>query len=112
MRSPEVKLDLFRVALEPVARVAMSRARAEAGRSSRCAAVDNSRDACGSVLDARNTTSCWVKSLGRIEIGIEPGQGFMVRALDERGMVFEDTKSKSLGEALTTLERKIAKLDD
>jgi len=47
-----------------------------------------------------------------VEIGIEPGQGFMVRALDERGMVFEDTKSKSLGEALTTLERKIAELDD
>ena len=36
----------------------------------------------------------------------------MVRALDELGMVFEDTKSKSLGEALTTLERKIAELDD
>ncbi len=36
----------------------------------------------------------------------------MVRALDERGMVFEETKSKSLGEALTTLERKIAELDD
>ncbi len=47
-----------------------------------------------------------------VEIGIEPGQGFMVRALDERGMVFEETKSKSLGEALTTLERKIAELDD
>jgi len=112
MRSREVKPDPFRVALEPVARVAMNRARAEAGRSSRCAAVGDSRDTCGSVLDARNTTSCWVKNLGRIEIAIEPGQGFMVRALDESGTVFEDTKSKSLGEALTTLERKIAELDD
>jgi hypothetical protein len=53
----------------------------------------------------------FVRYQGWIKIGHQDGQGFVVRALDEGGMVFEDTKSKSLGEALTTLERKIAELD-
>jgi len=61
--------------------------------------------------EAFPAVSRWVKSLGRIGIGIETGQGFIIRAFDESGMVFKDTKSKSLGEALTTLERKIAELD-
>ena len=31
----------------------------------------------------------WVKTQGRIEIGVEEGQGFVVRALDAGGVVFE-----------------------
>ncbi len=61
--------------------------------------------------EAFPAVSCWVKNLGRIEIGIEPGQEFMVRAFDEGGMVFENTTIKSLEEALTALERRIVELD-
>jgi hypothetical protein len=50
----------------------------------------------------------WVKTQGRIEIGSEGGQGFVFRALDEGGMVFEDKTGKSVGEALTALQRRIA----
>jgi hypothetical protein len=53
----------------------------------------------------------WVKAEGRIEIGVEEGQGFVVRALDEGGMVFEGKARKSLGEALTALEQGIAEAD-
>jgi hypothetical protein len=53
----------------------------------------------------------WVKTQGRIEIGVEGGQGFVVRALDDGGMVFEGEGDKSVGEALTALQRRIAQAD-
>jgi hypothetical protein len=53
----------------------------------------------------------WVKTWGRIEIGVEGGQGFVVRALDDGGMVFEGKGDKSVGEALTALQRTIAQAD-
>jgi hypothetical protein len=53
----------------------------------------------------------WVKTQGRIEIGVEGGQGFVVRALDDGGMVFEGKGDKSVGEALTALQRRIAQAD-
>jgi hypothetical protein len=46
----------------------------------------------------------WVKTLGRIEIGIAEGQGFVVRALNQESMVIEDRGSKTLDEALIALE--------
>lgn len=39
----------------------------------------------------------WVKTQGRIEIGGEVGQGFVVRAVNDGGVVFE---GKTVGEAL------------
>jgi len=51
----------------------------------------------------------WVKALGRIEIGVEEGRGFMVRALSPEGLMFEDRGSRTLGEALIALERGIAR---
>ena len=51
----------------------------------------------------------WVKALGRIEIGVEEGRGFVVRALAPEGLVFEDRGSRTLGEALIALERGIAR---
>jgi hypothetical protein len=50
--------------------------------------------------------------LGRIEIGVEEGQGFVVRAVDqgERKVVFQDSESKNLDKALKALERGIADL--
>jgi hypothetical protein len=53
----------------------------------------------------------WVETQGRIEIGVEGGQGFVVRAVDDGGMVFEGKGDKSVGEALTALQRRIAQAD-
>jgi len=53
----------------------------------------------------------WVKTQGRIEIGVEGRQGFVVRALNDGGMVFEVKGDKSVGEALTALQRRIAQAD-
>src|SRR5271157_3701015 len=49
----------------------------------------------------------WVKTLGRIEIGVEEGQGFVVRTVDhEKGrVVFEDMHIENLDDALIALER-------
>ena len=53
----------------------------------------------------------WVKTQGRIEIGVEGGQGFVARALNDGGMVIEGKGDKSVGEALTALQRRIAQAD-
>ena len=53
----------------------------------------------------------WLKTQGRIEIGVEGGQGFVVRALNDGGMVFEGKGDKSVGQALTALQRRIAEAD-
>jgi len=47
----------------------------------------------------------WVRGSGWIEIGEQEGFGFVVRALDYGGMVFEDANCRSLAEALASLER-------
>ena len=47
----------------------------------------------------------WVNSgYGHIEIGDQEGFGFVVRALDYGGLVFEDDKPDTLAEALAALE--------
>jgi hypothetical protein len=46
----------------------------------------------------------WVGGYGHIEIGDQEGFGFVVRALDYGGLVFEDDKPNTLAEALATLE--------
>ena len=53
--------------------------------------------------------SKWVQRGGWIEIGEQQGLGFVVRALDEGGLTFEETKASSLDEAMIALERGIAK---
>jgi hypothetical protein len=59
--------------------------------------------------EAFPAVSCWVKSLGRIEIGVEEGQGFVVRAVDHgKGRVaFEDMHTENLDDGLIALERGI-----
>jgi hypothetical protein len=49
----------------------------------------------------------WVKTSGRVEIGVEEEQGFVVRAVDHgRGrVVFEDMHTENLDDALIALER-------
>lgn len=53
----------------------------------------------------------WVKTQGRIEIGVEEGQGFVVRARDDGGVVYEGKTGKTVGEALTALQEWIAQAD-
>src|SRR3954465_238 len=50
----------------------------------------------------------WVKTQGRIEIGVEEGQGSVVRALDGEGVEFEGKTGKSVGEALIAVQGPIA----
>jgi hypothetical protein len=45
----------------------------------------------------------WVRD-GHIEIGDQQGFGFVVRALDCGGMVFEDDKPDTFAEAMASLE--------
>ncbi len=44
---------------------------------------------------------------GHIEIGDQEGFGFVVRAMDYGGQVFEDDKPDTLAEALASLEQGI-----
>jgi hypothetical protein len=50
----------------------------------------------------------WVHTTGWIEIGDQEGFGFIVRALDYGGLVFESQGPKTLGEALAALEQALA----
>ena len=63
--------------------------------------------------EAFRAVSCWVKSIGRIEIGVEEGEGFVVRAVDhgKRRVVFEDMHAQNLDDALISLERGLKGLD-
>lgn len=51
------------------------------------------------------TVANFVRTQGWIEIGDQEGCGFVVRALDYGGLVFESRKPKTLTEAMTTLEK-------
>ena len=52
--------------------------------------------------------AAWVQGYGHIEIGDQEGFGFVVRALDYGGLVFEDDKPDTLAEAMASLERGLA----
>ena len=54
------------------------------------------------------TIAKWVRHGGWIEIGEQEQSGFVVRALDAGGLVFEDTEARTLDEAIIVLERGIA----
>ena len=58
------------------------------------------------------TVAIWVRRGGWIEIGQQEQFGFVVRALDERGLVFENTEARTLDEGMTALERGIAEQSD
>jgi hypothetical protein len=51
----------------------------------------------------------WVQGHGHIEIGDQEGFGFVVRALDYGGLVFEDDKPNTLAEAMAALEKRLTK---
>jgi hypothetical protein len=50
----------------------------------------------------------WVRGYGHIEIGDQEMFGFVVRALDYGGLVFEDDKPDTLAEAMAALEKGLA----
>lgn len=50
----------------------------------------------------------WVSEYGHIEIGDQDGFGFIARALDYGGLIFESNKPKSLAEAMAALEKGLA----
>lgn len=54
------------------------------------------------------TVAKWVRSYGHIEIGDQEGFGFVVRALDYGGLVFEIDKPDTLAEAMAALEKGLA----
>jgi len=46
----------------------------------------------------------WVRESGWIEVGRRKEAGFVARALDDNGLVFENNGNKTLAEAMTALE--------
>ncbi|HZZ76995.1 MAG TPA: hypothetical protein VFE62_00670, partial [Gemmataceae bacterium] len=50
----------------------------------------------------------WVNGYGHIEIGDQDGFGFIARALDYGGLVFEDETPKTFAEAMAVLEKGLA----
>jgi hypothetical protein len=51
----------------------------------------------------------WVRGYGHVEVGDQEMFGFVVRALDYGGLVFEDDKPDTLAEALASLEKGLAR---
>ena len=50
----------------------------------------------------------WVRESGWIEVGRQKEAGFVARALDDAGLVFENNSSTTLAEALAALEEGLA----
>jgi hypothetical protein len=46
----------------------------------------------------------WVQGCGWIEIGGQDWQGFVVRALNDGGLVYEEENCRTLAEAMAALE--------
>jgi hypothetical protein len=54
----------------------------------------------------------YVQGYGHIEIGDQETFGFVVRALDHGGLVFEDDKPDTLAEAMAVLEKRLTEWFD
>ena len=50
----------------------------------------------------------WVQESGWIEVGRRKEAGFVARALDDNGLVFENNTSNTLAEAMAALEEGLA----
>ena len=51
--------------------------------------------------------SKWVNGYGWIEIGIHDWDGFQAKALDEGGLIYENTDCDSLAGAMQLLEKEL-----
>jgi hypothetical protein len=54
----------------------------------------------------------WVQGCGWIEIGGQDWQGFVVRALNEGGLIYEQEGCHSLAEAMVALDKGLEKWFD
>jgi hypothetical protein len=63
----------------------------------------------GHIVEQFPAVAKFVKGYGHIEIGDQEGFGFMVRALDSGGLVFEDNQAEALADALTALDKGLRK---
>jgi hypothetical protein len=54
------------------------------------------------------TVARFVEGQGWIEIGDHEGEGWVVRALDYGGMIFETRTPRTLDQAMTALEKGLA----
>jgi hypothetical protein len=63
----------------------------------------------GHVAEQFPAVAKWVQGYGHIEIGDQEGFGFVVRALDYGGLVFEDDNPRTLAEAMAALEKGLTK---
>ena len=66
----------------------------------------------GHIAEQFPAVAKFVKGCGHIEIGDQENVGFVVRALDLGGLVFEDNKAEALAEALAALEKGLRKWFD
>ena len=85
------------------------RAKRESRRGLPAASNGVSNPQRGAVEKAYPSIAEWVKGCGWIEIGDQDWQGFVVRALDSGGLIFETEGCRSLGDALAALETNLAK---
>ena len=51
----------------------------------------------------------WVRGYGHIEIGDQDGFGFVARAVNYGGLVFEDDRPRTLAESMAALEAAITR---
>lgn len=68
-----------------------------------------------SAMDVENSfpfIASWVRGCGHIEIGDQEGFGFIVRAINNGGLVFEDKKPTTLAKAMASLEKGLAEFFD
>jgi predicted RNase H-like HicB family nuclease len=63
----------------------------------------------GQVAEQFPAVAKWVQGYGHIELGDQEGIGFVVRAMDSGGLVFEDNQADTLAEALATLDEALAR---
>jgi hypothetical protein len=66
----------------------------------------------GHVTEQFPAVAKWVQDYGHSEIGDQEGFGFVARALNYGGLVFEDDKPDTLVEAMAALEQRLKKWFD
>jgi hypothetical protein len=78
-------------------------------RTSSKASKNKPSEAQAAIDHAFPVVAKWVQGYGHIEIGDQDGFGFIVRAIDYGGLVFEDDKPATLAEAMTSLEKRLTR---
>jgi hypothetical protein len=66
----------------------------------------------GQIAEQFPAVARWVQGYGHIEVGQQEGFGFVVRALDDGGLVFEDNKAETFAGAMASLENGLRKWFD